>query len=169
MSYSIYTNLYTGIGTDKVKSSLSIAALTDRYTSVLKDTSFSRYASYITQIVPSFKQAPNNTEYIADQYDVYGEIADEYDEIMLVLNNDKEISDMLLAMLGYYTEEEFYNLVYKVSTVKKTDENGNVVLDEKGNPVMIQDLRYTSPVLKPPNKFSLMEGLYTFVINCLLL
>ena len=138
MSYSIYTNLHTHGGTEK----LSISAITSRYTSVLKGTDFSDYASYVTQIVPSFAQAPNNTSYIASQYDVYGEIADEYNEVMIVLNGDKEISDMLLARLGYYTEEEFYNLIYKVSKVEKLDENGNVVTDDKGNPVMVQDERY---------------------------
>ena len=130
MSYSIYTNLNTHSGTEK----LSITAITDRYTSVLKDTDFSDYASYVTQIVPSFAQAPNNNSYIASQYDVYGEIADEYNEVMIVLSGDQEISDMLLARLGYYTEEEFYNLVYKVSMVEKLDENGN--------PVKVQDDRY---------------------------
>ena len=138
MSYSIYTNLNTHSGTEK----LSITAITDRYTSVLKGTDFSDYASYVTQIVPSFAQAPNNNSYIASQYDVYGEIADEYNEVMIVLSGDQEISDMLLARLGYYTEEEFYNLVYKVSMVEKLDENGNAVLDDNGNPVKVQDDRY---------------------------
>jgi putative ABC transport system permease protein len=142
MSHSIYTNLHTGLGNSKSNDIFSVAAITNRYTSVLKGTNFSQYASYITQIVPSFKQAPNNTEYIASQYDVYGEIADEHDEIMIVLNGDKEISDMLLARLGYYTEEQFYNLIYKVSKVEKTLEDGTVVTDEKGKPVMIQDPRY---------------------------
>ncbi len=134
MSYSIYTDLHTAAGTEK----LSISAITSRYTSVLKGTDFSDYASYVTQIVPSFAQAPNNTSYIASQYDVYGEIADEYNEVMIVLNGDQEISDMLLARLGYYTEEEFYNLIYKVSLVETVDENGNTVKvqDERYNPTL---------------------------------
>jgi putative ABC transport system permease protein len=45
---------------------------------------------------------------------------------------------MLLARLGYYTEEEFYNLVYKVMTVK--GEDGKVLKDENGNKV--HDPRY---------------------------
>ena len=142
MSYSIFTDVYTGVGDEKTKEMLSISALTSRYTAVLKGTSFADYASYVTTIVPSFEQAPNNTDYIKEQYDVYGEVADEYDEIMIVLNGNSEISDMLLARLGYYTEEQFYNLVYKVSEVEKTDENGNVVYDENGEPVMIPDPRY---------------------------
>ncbi|MBO7304970.1 MAG: ABC transporter ATP-binding protein/permease [Clostridia bacterium] len=129
MSYSIYTDLTTGTGDNKGNAFLSISALTDRYTSVLKDTDFASYAGYVTQIVPSFEQAPNNKDYIAEQYDVYGEIADEYDEVMIVLNKDQKLSDMLLARLGYYTEEEFYNLIYKVTTTK--DENGNEIPDSR--------------------------------------
>jgi putative ABC transport system permease protein len=128
MSYSIYTDVKVGRGSDKTSDILSVAALTGRYTAVLKGTDFSDYASYVTQIVPSFAQAPNNTEYIGEQYDVYGKIASEKDEIMIVLNSETEISDMLLARLGYYTEEEFYNLIYKVSK----DEDGNP--DSRYNP-----------------------------------
>ena len=142
MSHSIYTNLSLGLGNSKSEGILSVAAITNRYASILKGTSFADYASYITQIVPSFKQAPNNTEYIASQYEVYGEIADELDEIMIVLNGDKEISDMLLARLGYYTEEQFYNLIYKVSKVEKVLEDGTVAKDENDKPIMIQDPRY---------------------------
>ncbi|MBE6644534.1 MAG: ABC transporter ATP-binding protein/permease [Ruminococcaceae bacterium] len=134
MSYSVFTDFVIGSGTDKKTENISIAALTDIYTSVLKDTKFAQYASYITQIVPSFAQAPNNPDYIAGQYDVYGEIADEYNEVMLVLNSNQELSDMLLARLGYYTEEQFYNLIYKVSK----DDEGNP--DERYNPEL--DVEY---------------------------
>ncbi len=115
MSHSIYTNYTTGFGDNKGSKTVSVAALTEMYTSILKGTDFSDYASYITQIAPSFEQAPNNKDYIAGQYDVYGEIADEYDEIMLVLNGQQELSDILLARLGYYTEEEFFNIIYKAT------------------------------------------------------
>ena len=113
MNHSIYTDFDRGFGDGKHTEKISVAALTNIYTSVLKGTEFSQYASYVTQIAPSFQQAPNSTEYIASQYEVYGEIADEYDEVMLVLTKDQELSDVLLAKLGYYSEEQFYNLVYK--------------------------------------------------------
>lgn len=134
MSYSIFTDYVIGSGDGKQTANMSIAALTDMYTSVLKDTKFASYASYITQIVPSFAQAPNNPDYIASQYDVYGEIADSYNEVMIVLNSNQELSDMLLARLGYYTEEEFYNMVYKVNK----DDDGNA--DSRYNPAL--DVEY---------------------------
>ena len=94
---------------------ISISALTNIYTSVMKQTEFADYSSYITQVVPSFAQAPNSTEYIAHQYDVIGEIADEYNEIMLVLDSNDTLSDVLLARLGYYDYDEFMGLIYSVS------------------------------------------------------
>ena len=127
MSYNIYTDFTRGFGEDKSTENISISALTSIYTSVLEETEFSRFASYVTQLVPSFEQAPNNSDYIASQYDVYGEIADEYNEIMIVLNGDQEISDLLLARLGYYSEEEFFNIIYKV------------VGDERYNPDIYSD------------------------------
>ncbi len=105
---------------------LSVAALTSKYTSILKGTDFAQYSSYVTQVVPSFEQAPNNPEYIKHQYDVHGEIATEYDEVMLVLNPDQELTDLLLARLGYYTEEQFYNLIYKVMKDERYDESLDV-------------------------------------------
>ena len=127
MSYNIYTDFVRGFGENKYSENISITALTSIYTSVLAETEFAQFASYVNQLVPSFEQAPNNKDYIASQYDVYGEIADEANEIMIVLNGDQEISDLLLARLGYYTEEEFFNVIYKV------------VGDERFNPNLYND------------------------------
>ena len=109
-------NIYTDYSAGGTTQSLSISALTNIYTSILQSTEYDEYASYISQIIPSFKQAPNNKDYIAQQYDVIGEIADEYDEIMLVLDKNQEISDLLLARLGYYSEEEFFAIIDKATS-----------------------------------------------------
>ncbi len=149
-THSFYTSYESGFGDNKTTSNPSIAALTEKYTAILGGTKFSQYSSYVTTIVPSFAQAPNNPDYIKSQYDVYGEIADEYDEVMLVLNPNQELSDLLLARLGYYTEEEFYNLVYKVTT----DENGNP--DKRYNPELdVADFTYDE----------LMEKTFTWYSN----
>ena len=126
MTYNIYTDYLAGFGDEKDSKTVSVAALTEIYTAVLKNTDFSDYASYITQIAPTFEQAPNNKDYIKGQYDVYGEIADEYDEVMIVLSGNQEIADILLARLGYYTEEEFYNLIYKAIDDDRYDESLDV-------------------------------------------
>ena len=113
MSNNIYTEFYTENGGTPVN--MSISSITNIYTAILGHTDFSEYASYITTIVPSFEQAPDNPEYIRHQYDVIGEIADERDEVMLVLDSDEMLSDVLLARLGFYTQEEFLNIVYKAT------------------------------------------------------
>ena len=110
MLYNIYTDFYTAEGTEPMN--ISVEALTNRYKSILSETDFKEYSSYITAIVPSFRQAPNNAEYIQHQYDVVGKIATEKNEIMLVLDPNDRLSDVLLARLGYYTEEEFINIIH---------------------------------------------------------
>ena len=110
MLYNIYTDFYTKEGAEPMN--ISIEALTNRYKSILSETDFKEYSSYITAIVPSFRQAPNNAEYIQHQYDVVGKIATEKNEIMLVLDPNDRLSDVLLARLGYYTEEEFINIIH---------------------------------------------------------
>ena len=117
MDYGIdlSNNIYTDYRWTDRTESLSISALTNVYTSVLQSTEYKQYASYVTQIVPSFKQAPNNKQYISQQYDVIGEIADEYNEVMLVLDQNDELSDLLLARLGYYSEEEFFAIIDKAT------------------------------------------------------
>ncbi len=93
---------------------ISIKHLVDKYTSVLGETDYDKYSSFIPYLVPSLKQAPPNSDYILSQYDVLdGEIASEANEIMLVVNSDEEISDMLLAAFGYYTQEEFLAIIDK--------------------------------------------------------
>lgn len=113
MTNSIYTDLVKDSSGES--SNVSVSAITNIYTSILKETDFAEYANYVTTIVPSFKQAPDSKDYIAQQYDVVGEIADEENEIMLVLDGDERLSDLLLARLGYYTQEEFLNIVYEAT------------------------------------------------------
>ena len=113
MLYNIYTDFKLTESTDPQR--ISIEALTERYKSILNETDFKDYSSYITSIVPSFKQAPNNVEYIEHQYDVVGRVASEKDEIMLVLDSNDRLSDVLLARLGYYTEEEFINIIHETN------------------------------------------------------
>ena len=113
MLYNIYTDFKLTDSSDPQH--LSVEAITSRYTSILNETDFKSYSSYITSIVPSFVQAPNNVEYIKHQYDVVGKVATEKNEIMLVLDGNDRLSDVLLARLGYYTEEEFINIINKTN------------------------------------------------------
>ena len=122
VSYGINlaTNVFTDFtyGEGEESEHISVKRLIDMYTSVLKETAYAEYSSFIPYLVPSLQQAPPNSDYILSQYDLLGgsEIADEMDEIMLVLNPDDEISDLLLAAFGYYTQEEFLSIIDKATS-----------------------------------------------------
>ena len=117
--FDLATSVFTDFKTSKdaVAQSISVHRLTSVYTSILKETEFKDYASYVTALAPSFAQAPSNTDYILNQYNIEaGDIAKEKNEIMLVLNSRDELSDLLLARLGYYTEDEFLEIVNKATS-----------------------------------------------------
>ena len=107
---------------------MSLKQVVDIYKAVLAETDYSDLASMIDRLAPSMTQAPNNEEYILSQYDILsGEIADERDEIMLVLDSSDELSDILLAKLGYFNQAELLEIIHKASD---KDEEGNPVYDE---------------------------------------
>ena len=117
MATSLFTDFtYSNSDADATEH-ISVQRLIDVYTSVLKETDYKSYSSFIPYLVPSMQQAPNNSDYILSQYELLGgsKIADEAHEIMLVLNPDEEISDLLLAAFGYYTQEEFLAIVDKAT------------------------------------------------------
>ena len=107
---------------------MSLKQVVDIYKSVLSDTDYSDLASMIDRLTPSLSQAPANNDYILSQYDVVaGEIADEADEIMLVLDANDELTDLLLAKLGYFTEAELLEVIHKAGD---KDEDGNPIYNE---------------------------------------
>ena len=111
------SNVYTSFkqSADSEGEGMSITALTAMYTSILKETEFSEYADYVSMLVPSFAQMPSSEGYILSQYDLLGDsrFATEAGEIMLVLDADDAISDLLLARFGFYTQDEFLEIVNK--------------------------------------------------------
>lgn len=133
----VHNNIYTTIKeSGKTEDSeISITALTSLYTEILKKSSFKDYAQYVNMFIPDMKQAPESEEYLASQYTVYGKIATQKDEVMLVINKEDQLSDLLLARLGYYSQDEFVNLVFKA------DEDLKI---EKGE---IDDYQYFKPDL----------------------
>ncbi len=110
-------NIYTEYKDNKTATAknTSVSSLITKYMAILEKTDYSDASQFVKQIVPSFEQAPSNQDYINSQYKVHGKIATEKDEIMLVLDKNEQMLDILLAMLGYYTDEEFLNLIYDIS------------------------------------------------------
>ena len=97
---------------------LSLRNITDIYKSVLKDTDYSQMSTFVDILAPKLTQVPNNPDYILSQYNLLGDskIATEANEVMLVLNTEDELSDLLLARLGYYTQAEFLEVINKASS-----------------------------------------------------
>ena len=87
---------------------------------MLEETPYSQYSSYITSLTTVMNQGVSNNEYVASQYDVlWGDVnnfgASNPHGVVVVLNKSKELSDLLLAQLGYFTEDEFYNMIFKAA------------------------------------------------------
>ena len=124
---TIFTDFYETPGGDVRH--LSVKQLTDIYKSVISETEYKDLASMIDRLAPNFSQAPDNQSYINSQYDlVSGKVATEKDEIMLVLDSNDELTDLLLARLGYFSQAEFLEIIHKASD---KDEEGNPVYNEQ--------------------------------------
>ena len=117
----VKNNIYTNISMEEYgNQKLSLSAIEYAYYKMLQEVpEFKDYASLISQVTNSFAQAPNNNDFIASQYDIIsGEnsyLAKEANEIMLVVSSDTSLTDILLGQLGYYTQEEFFNICYKAT------------------------------------------------------
>lgn len=111
---NIYTDFKTELNGDA--QNMSLTTIRTIYTAVLKETKFAQYATYVTNLTQNFRQAPSDDSYILEQYDLLeGQIAHNANEVMIVVNKNTELTDLLLAQLGYYSQDQFMNLVYKSS------------------------------------------------------
>ena len=117
ISPAIYTDFTSPDGEGgSITKNYSLSAITEIYTSCLEQTPYGEYSSYITSLEKVMTQSIDNNDYISNQYDlVYGNMPQNKNDILVVLSRDSTIADLLLAQLGYYSEEEFYNLIFKAS------------------------------------------------------
>ncbi len=121
LSHSIFTSRTL---TDGTVEHPSVTSLTAAYTAMIEKTEFKPFASYATSLGKLMDEAPDNPDYILSQYDVLeGTLAREKNEVMLVVSPDTELTDITLAKLGYYTEEQFLNLLYDVTDDERYDES----------------------------------------------
>ena len=108
--------VYFDEGTDPLaeKHYTSITAVKDIYTQLLKKTDYSDASYYIQNLSNPISQGLTNNDYILSQYDVLeGRMPENKNEIIIVVDKNSQLTDLVLAELGYYTQEEFLNLVYK--------------------------------------------------------
>ncbi len=123
----ISNNFYLGSKqeNDLAEDIISMTVLRTIYTSVLEENEETKaYAGLISNFTNIINQAPDNPEYLLEQYNILdGKIAEEKHEIMLVLNKDGRISDLTLAQLGYYSQEDFINKVLRAIDQDEVDDS----------------------------------------------
>lgn len=124
----VKNNLYTNISLEEYgEQKMSLSAIEYLYYKMLQETEgFEEYASFVSQVANVFSQYPNNPDFILEQYDIISDpttsyIPTEANEIMIVVSEDTELTDLLLAQLGYYTQEEFLNVCYRATQNKRYD------------------------------------------------
>ncbi len=131
-----YNNLYTDIKLDNpngdITTRMSLSSIVTMYTSMLKQTELSSFASFIPMFTQNMNQSVGNNDFISQQYDIISnkqtsKLATEANEIMIVVNDDTQLTDILLAQLGYYSQDEFLNILYRATK----DDKYNAELDKK--------------------------------------
>lgn len=117
---NLSNNIYTNITLDNYGSqNMSLSSIETMYTSMLKSLKdFSSLASFVPTMTTEFQQYPNNTDFINSQYDIVSNaetsyIATKENEIMIVVSDDDKLTDLFLGQFGYYSQNEFFNSVYK--------------------------------------------------------
>lgn len=126
ISNNIYTS--TNFEGQPANHKMSLRAIRQTYTAMMKETEFKDYAGYITALVDPMQQSMEASDFILSQYDIVSNpetshIAEKENEVMLVVNSETEVTDLLLGQLGYYTQKEFFNIVYRASNDERYDES----------------------------------------------
>ena len=112
----ITNNIYTEFKNfkDQAGNQMSLSAIKNVYKSILQDSDFSASSAIISTLSNPMSKAIDNVDYISKQYDILeGKMATEKNEIMIVISKNSQLSDLTLAQLGYYSEDEFMNLAFK--------------------------------------------------------
>jgi len=144
VSNSIFTNFVDSHPMHTTGRETSLRAIRSIYSSILGDVpGFEQYGSMINSVAASFQQAPDAEDYLLSQYDVIysrpgsNGVAKSKNEVMIVLSQDKTLSDLLLAQLGYYSQAEFLNAVYDAANLPPYDSS---VLTDRLEQISYADL-----------------------------
>ncbi len=114
-------------------SMMSMNGITQMYIAELKTVDgFAQYAMFVDLFTNFMNQLPGEEEYILSQYDLVGEnsrFATGADELMLVVDDNQTLTDILLAQMGFFQEDEFLNLAKYA--IEENKENPNQELLDK--------------------------------------
>ena len=126
----ITNNIFTDISSEHYGTrNLSASATITMYADMLSKTEMSNLTSLIGEVAYPFQQITTGDEFLLSLYDVVATedeknplIHDE-NELVLVLDSDGRIPDLLLGQYGFYTQEEFFNRVFKAMDDPNYDES----------------------------------------------
>jgi len=125
---------------------LSLSTIRALYGSILENTELAEYSNLINRLGNSFRQLPGDAEdYILSQYNLVqgNKVASGKNEIMLVLGEDRRVADLLLAQLGYYSQQEFLNIVYRATASEDNNQNKDKIdetIQDRGDKISYVDL-----------------------------
>ena len=116
----ITNNIFTGITSEHYGTrNLSASATISMYADMLSKTEMASLTSLIGEVAYPFQQITTGDDFLLSLYDVVATTDEENplihkeDELVLVLDGDGKIPDLLLGQYGFYTQEEFFNRVYR--------------------------------------------------------
>lgn len=100
---------------DDKKEIVSINGLTQQYIATLGTVEgFSEYMQFVDIFTSFMKQLPGEQDYIGSQYDlISGHFPTQKDELLLVVDDRTTLTDLILAQMGYYPQEQFLNIAKK--------------------------------------------------------
>ena len=107
------TKVNTGVDGEPEEVFFSLRGMTGYCETILShaaDGEFKSYASLVSTLTSVLRQGLDNREYILHQYDIVdegGRFPEQENELMLVLNRDQETTDLVMTMLGYYSQNDF--------------------------------------------------------------
>ena len=120
LNYSIdpTNNFFTSFkreknGEDEI---ISFNGLTQQYIQTLMSVKgFEEYASFVDLFTSFMKQLPAEEDYILSQYDLLGNsrFPEAPNELVLVVDNETTLTDLVLAQMGYYPQDEFLKIAKK--------------------------------------------------------
>ena len=121
MDYSIdpTNNFFTAFKKEKDKTDVDIISfngLTQQYIKTLMTVKgFSSYAQFVDLFTSFMKQLPAEKDYLLSQYDLLGNsrFPENENELLLVVDGKTTLTDLVLAQMGYYPQDEFLNIAKK--------------------------------------------------------
>lgn len=148
----VSNNIYTNISlTEFGNQTMSLSAIEKMYVEMLKLSPVKDYSALIPSFTTDFEQYPNSVDFIKSQYDIVSNpdtsyIATDANEIMIVVSDDDTLTDLFLGQFGYYTQEQFFNIIYRATE----DAKYNAELDK--NQFSYDELLGKSFVYYPNNQ-----------------